>query len=105
MPVADTELLLALNPRDKKHRKALEGKRILTKGLKIPDTAILEFQIVLRARGRSPKEVALALTALKQILKTRRIKVVQTLNINTLIKQSELEEKYNLSYFDSLILT
>ena len=47
MPVADTELLFALNPRDRKHKHAL--KALNMKGLRIPDTALLEFQAVLRS--------------------------------------------------------
>ena len=101
MPVADTELLFALNPQDKKHGEAM--KSLPLKGLKIPDTAIFEFQIVLRARGRNTKEIALAMTAIKQIFESRKLKEVCTMNCNLFVRQAEIEEKQGLSYFDSLI--
>ncbi len=42
MPVADMDLLFSLNLRDKKHEKAV---KIISsvKGIKAPDTALLEF--------------------------------------------------------------
>jgi len=101
MPVADTELLFALNPLDKKHEEAM--KSLSLKGLKIPDTAVFEFQIVLRARGRKAKEVASAMRALKQICESRKLKEVCTAETTLFIRQTEIEEKYGLSYFDSLI--
>ncbi len=101
MPVADTELLFALNPLDKKHGEAM--KSLSLKGLKIPDTAIFEFQIVLRARGRNTKEIASAMTAIKQIFESRKLKEVCTMKSNLFIRQAEIEEKQGLSYFDSLI--
>jgi len=101
MPVADTELLFALNPRDKRHKGALKALSI--KGLKVPDTAILEFQIVLKARGRKTSEISSAMQALKHIFRQRKIKEVSTISIDLFIKQSEIEEKYGLTYFDSLI--
>lgn len=100
MPVADTEFLFALNPRDKKHEKAL--KTLSIKDLKVPDTALLEFQAVLRARGRTAADVAKAMVALKQIF-GRKIKEASTISTSLLIVQAETEEKYGLSYFDSLI--
>ena len=102
MPVADTELIFALNPKDQKHEDAL--KRINEiHGLKVPDTAILEFQAVLRARDRTQSQVKLALLALRQILSQHNIEETSTLNTKLLISQCELEEKYALSYFDSLL--
>ena len=101
MPVADTELLFALNPRDRKHKHAL--KALNMKGLRIPDTALLEFQAVLRSRGRTAREVLEAITAIKQILEGKRVREIQTISTDLVIKQAELEEKYNLSFFDSLI--
>ncbi|MEM1658359.1 MAG: hypothetical protein QXX87_01400 [Candidatus Jordarchaeales archaeon] len=69
MPVADTEFLFALNPRDKKHEKAL--KTLSIKDLKVPDTALLEFQAVLRARGRTAADVAKARLHLSRYLVER----------------------------------
>ncbi|HDN63304.1 MAG TPA: type II toxin-antitoxin system VapC family toxin [Candidatus Bathyarchaeota archaeon] len=102
MPVADTELLFAMNPRDRKHKDAINLLKEVN-GLVVPDTAILEFQIVLRARGRSPSQVRIALLALHEALTQNDVKEVKTLSVSLLAFQSELEEKYRLSYFDSLI--
>ena len=102
MPVADTELLFAMNPRDRKHKDAINLLKEVN-GLVVPDTAILEFQIVLRARGRSPSQVRIALLALHEVLTQNNVKEVKTLSVSLLAFQSELEERYRLSYFDSLI--
>ena len=102
MPVADTELIFALNPGDPKHKDALKRMKEIH-NLKVPDTAILEFQIVLRARGRASSQVRLALLALRQILSQHNVEETNTLNTKLLISQCELEERYGLSYFDSLL--
>ncbi len=102
MPVADTELLFALNPRDRKHEKSL---RILStvRGIKIPDTAILEFVIVLKARGRNSGEIQVALEALRDLMNRYLLKEAKTIDAALLIKQAEIQERYKLSFFDSLI--
>ncbi|ABL79004.1 type II toxin-antitoxin system VapC family toxin [Thermofilum pendens] len=101
MPVVDTEFLFALSPGDPRHGRAL---RLLSmKGLKVPDTALLEFQVVLRARGRKPGEIAAAMNALKHVFKSYRVREVSTIGTELFVRQAELEEKYGLSYFDSMI--
>ncbi len=102
MPVADTELLFAFNPKDPKH---LYVNKLLKKirGVLVPDTALLEFQLTLKARGRKPSEVREALLALYQILGEKKLSERKTLGLSLLILQSELEAKYQLSYFDSLL--
>lgn len=102
MPVADTELLFAVNPRDHKHQHAMKLLKELD-GVVVPDTAILEFQVVLRARGRSPLEVKMALLALLEALARFGVKEAKTISVSLLAFQCELEEGYGLSYFDSLI--
>jgi len=104
MPVIDTEVVFALNPRDPKHREALRVLREVPK-LTVPDTVLLEFQAVLRSRGRTPSQVRNALLALHQVLVQYGVREVNTLSTNLLVYQCELEEKYKLSYFDSLIAT
>ncbi|MHA1363959.1 MAG: type II toxin-antitoxin system VapC family toxin [Candidatus Freyarchaeota archaeon] len=101
MPVADTELIFALNPNDRKHSAALEALTI--KGLEVLDTALLEFRAVLRARGRKASEVASAVESLSYILKRSGVREAHTLNTGLIINQAEIEEKYGLTYFDSLI--
>ena len=102
MPIADTELLFALNPRDPKHRYALNCLKEIA-DLVVPDTAILEFQIVLRSRGRSLLQVRKALLAIHEILASYGVREVKTINSTMLALQCEIEETHKLSYFDSLI--
>lgn len=71
--------------------------------LTAPDTALLEFQTVLRARGTTPSEVKMALLALHEALRHNNVEEVRTINTGLLALQCDLEERYGLSYFDSLI--
>jgi predicted nucleic acid-binding protein len=102
MPVADTEFLFALNPKDCKHQNAIRLLKEVS-NLMVPDTAALEFQAVLRARGRNPSQVKMALLALYEVLKRNNVKEAKTLSLSLLAFQSEIEENYGLSYFDSLL--
>ena len=102
MPVADTEFLFALNPKDHKHQHAMRLIKEIT-DIMVPDTAALEFQVVLRARGRSPSQVKMALLALHEALTRSNVEEAKTVSTSLLAFQSELEERYGLSYFDSLI--
>lgn len=102
MPVADTDFIFAINPKDHKHQHAMRLLKELS-GLMVPDTAALEFQVVLRARGRSPSQVKIALLALHEALTRSNVKEVKTVSMSLLAFQSELEDRYGLSYFDSLI--
>lgn len=101
MPVADTERLFALNPNDSKHSAALRALTI--NGLSVPDTAVLEFQVVLRVRGRKGSEIASAIESLRYILEDNGVREAHTIDTYLIVKQAELEEKYGLTYFDSLI--
>ncbi len=102
MPVIDTEVLFAFSPKDSKHEHAL---RLLKEheDFTVTDTSMLEFQSVLRARGRSPSQVKMALLALHEALARHAVTEVKTIDANLLALQCELEIRFNLSYFDSLI--
>ena len=102
MPVADTEFLFALNPKDHKHQYAIRLLKEIS-DLMVPDTAALEFQVVLRARGRNLSQVKMALLALHEALTRSNVEEAKTVSLSLLAFQSELEERYGLSYFDSLI--
>jgi len=102
MPIVDTEVLFATSPRDPRHQHALRVFKEVG-SLKASDTAILEFQTVLRARDRETSEVKVALLALHEVLWRNNVEEVKTMNTNLLALQCELEERYMLSYFDSLI--
>jgi predicted nucleic acid-binding protein len=102
MPAVDTEILFAFSPSDPKHSRVT---RLLSSRADVlaPDVTMLEFQLVLRARGRKPAEVKAAVLALHEVLARYGVKEVQTLSSGLLALQCELEEKHGLSYFDSLV--
>jgi len=102
MPILDTELLFALSPKDPKHKDALKLVKNL-KGIMVPDTSLLEFQMVLRGRGRSISQLRLAMLALSKALLDNHITEAKTIDLKLLILQMEIEQKYLLSFFDSLI--
>ena len=103
MPVADTELLFLLNPRDPRHGHALNIIERLRNRLYVPDTALLEFEITLRSKGRSESQVIRAFMSLKKIFINYGIKEVHTLGSDIIIHHLDLMRQYGLSYFDSLI--
>ena len=102
MPVADTEVLFAFGPRDPRHAQVLRllGGRA---DVVAPDVVVLEFQLVLRARGRRPAELKMAMLALHEALSRYRVKETNTISSSSLALRCELEEKYGLSFFDSLV--
>lgn len=102
MPVVDTVVLFALSPKNPKHQHAI---KLLTEfaSLMAPDTAVFEFQIVLRARDKRSSEVKMALLALHEALARHDVKEEKTVSTSLLALQCDLEERYDLSYFDSLI--
>lgn len=102
MPVVDTEFLFALNPKDHKHQHAMKMLDSAS-DLMMPDSAAIEYQAVLRSRGRSPAQTKLALLALHEALTRKKVKEAKTISTSLLAYQAELEEKYGLSFFDSLI--
>ena len=102
MPAADTEVLFALNPRDPKHPHALERLRELD-GVIVPDASALEFQAVLRGRGRGVGQIRDALLALHEALRRMGVKEEGAMSLALLALQCELEERHGLTYFDSLI--
>ncbi|MBS7638588.1 PIN domain-containing protein [Candidatus Bathyarchaeota archaeon] len=102
MPVADTELLFALNPRDPKHHHALERLKRMS-NVVVPDTSTLEFQMVLRGRGRRAGQVRDAMLALHEALRRMNAREERTMSIALLALQCDLEESHGLTYFDSLI--
>jgi predicted nucleic acid-binding protein len=71
--------------------------------LYVPDTALLEFQVVLRSISRKPDAVSKALLALHGALELNGATAASTLDASLLVRQCEIEEQHSLSYFDSLI--
>ncbi len=103
MPVADTELLFLLNPRDPRHKAALRILEELKGKLRVPDTALIEFEVTLRSRGRSLNDVKQALLALKRIMEDYGIEEVSTIDLSLLVRHVEIMLDYSLDFFDSLI--
>ncbi len=102
MPVADTEVLFAFSPTDPKHSQALHVLNT-TEDLDVSDAGLIEFQVVLRGRGRSLAETRQALLALSTVLQEHHVKEVKTIDTATLSLQCEIELRHHLGYFDSLI--
>ncbi|KXB00551.1 hypothetical protein AKJ47_01070 [candidate division MSBL1 archaeon SCGC-AAA261G05] len=102
MPAVDTEALFAFNPKDSKHEQVIELLKRQSDVI-APDTALLEFQIVVRNRRRKATEVRKAMLALREALARYEVKEASTLTSSVLVHQCELEEEYELSYFDSLV--
>lgn len=102
MPVVDTDFLFALNPKDRKHQHAMKLIDTLS-NLIVPDSAVIEYQAVLRVRGRSLSQTKLALLALHEALARSKVREAKTIGTSLLAFRAELEEKYGLSFFDSLI--
>lgn len=102
MPVLDTQVLFALNPKDPNHASALE---ILEthQGLIVTDTAVLEFELALKGRGRKVSEIRESLLALSEFLNSRGVKEQRTIDIDLLVLSSDLQLNNKLSYFDSLL--
>lgn len=102
MPVADTEVLFGFGTRDPRHSQVLRLLRGRT-DVVAPDVVVLEFQLVLRARGRRPAELKMAMLALHEALSRYGVKEVSTISSSLLALRCEVEEKYGLSFFDSLV--
>jgi predicted nucleic acid-binding protein len=106
LPVLDTEILFALNPKDRKHEAALgvlKGLREDGKEILVPDTAMLEFQIVLKSIDKEPSVIRAAILALRRAIEANGGREVGTIDSGLIAEQCEIEEKYGLTYFDSLI--
>ena len=57
----------------------------------------------MKSRGRSIDEIRRAFLALKRIMLNYEVNEVKTIDTVMLLHHLELMEKYNLSFFDSLI--
>jgi predicted nucleic acid-binding protein len=100
--VADTEVLFALDPKDVHHGKTVKLLSS-TRGVAAPDSALIEFEMVLRTMKVRTPEIRRILLALDQELKRHGLSQERTIDSLLLARQCELESKYDLSLFDSLI--
>lgn len=102
MPVLDTEVLFALDPKDVHHDKVLKLLASASNMI-VPDTSLLEFVTVLKAmRVRAPERGQLAVL-LNQVLDDRGVRQAKTIDALMLARQCELEARYDLTFYDSLI--
>jgi predicted nucleic acid-binding protein len=104
--VVDTEVLFGLNPKDRKHDHAIDRLSELRRGRKkifVPDTALLEFHVVLRSYRYSPKVIRTIILGLRSVMEINGVEEAKTINSSLLSRQCEIEERYGLTYFDSLI--
>jgi len=100
--VLDTEILFALDPKDPHHKRAV--KLLASRSdVVAPDTALLEFAIVLRTMGVRPRTVRDFVLALDQDLARREVTQARTIDGLLLATQCQLESAQGLSYFDSLV--
>ena len=102
MSVADTELLFLLNPRDPRHRYALDILETI-RNLVVPDVALPELELVLRTRGCSLDQIYLAMKAIKKILSNYGVEERSFISTELMLIHLDLEKGYGLSFFDSLI--
>ena len=102
MPVADTEVLFALRPADHRHHDVIKLLTTLS-DVMVPDTALLEFELVLRGRGLPDGDVVRALSLVKTILERLGVAQVKTMDLDLLIQHNNIMVNYGLSFFDSLI--
>ena len=102
MPVLDTQVLFAMQPSDPKHTKAL---RLLgsARGFVVPDTTLFEFHAVLRGRGMSNQAIKQVILALAEVVDARGVDTAKTFDPLLIASQCDLESKYGLTFFDSLI--
>ena len=102
MPVLDTEVLFALDPKDAHHKDAIRflGSR---DDLVAPDTSLFEYLTVLRTMNVKPGDVKQLLLALTQELDRRGVPQARTIDLMLLTKHCELESDSGLTFFDSLI--
>ncbi len=91
-----------MQPSDKKHTKAL---RLLesARGFIVPDTTLFEFHAVLRGRGRSNQAIKQVILALAEVLDAKGADTAKTFDPLLIVSQCDLESKYGLTFFDSLI--
>jgi len=103
MPVIEVDTLIAfVNAHDRYHEVASRLMERIASGeikdVKVAVSAYLEYELILRSRGYSEKEIREDLECFRNMPNLSEA----PLTVNVLIKASELREKYGLTFFDSL---
>ena len=106
MPVLDTEVLFAFNPKDKHHKYAKKLLELIRAGkigdVHITDVALLEFVTVLRSKGMGVNAICRLLRSLEAIVARYGIVETCTLSVEVLLKGMDFLQK-GVSFFDALI--
>ncbi len=82
MPVADTEILFLLKPSDPRHASVINILKELGSSIYVPDTALIEFELVLRARNISSEDIKKALYAVHLILSGYGVRYIKTIDLD-----------------------
>jgi len=102
VPALDTEVLFALDAKDRHHGRAL--KFLASRGdIIAPDTTILEFGLVMRSMGVGSADRGKAAATLNQALAAYGVRQERTIDARLLARQCELESRFGMTFFDSLI--
>ena len=103
MPVMELDMLIAfVNRADRLHKVAAEVfSRIAAgelRGVAVPASAYVEYELVLRSRGYSEEVVRSDIEALRRVRNLGEV----PLTSEVIVEASRLREAYGLTYFDSL---
>jgi len=106
MPILDTQVLFAFNPKNRYHKHAKNLLEKIKKGeienAYIPDTVLFEFVTVLRVKNFGLEEIEKLLDMLKTIMKKYSIKEISTIDTTTLQHTLKFMKK-GATFFDALI--
>ena len=104
--LVETGFLIALNPRDKYHKWALD---VLAKAkrkdliLNISPAALLEYTLLLKTKGYDEETIHNILEAINDIIQRYTRPLYPQLTLNHVIYATKLRRKYSeLSFFDSI---
>jgi len=103
MPIIELDMMIAfVNKMDRLHDVSRKLFHKISLGeisdIKVASSAYLEYELILKSRGYSSKDIYNDLQAFKYIKNLGEI----PLSIKIILKAIELRNKYNISYFDSL---
>jgi len=104
--LVETGFLLALNPRNKHHKWALnilEESRRRINILHISPVAPIELSLIMKSKGYDDKSMLRVLNALYSIIRRYTRPYYSSLELEHIIYATELRTKYSeLTFFDSI---
>ncbi|MCS4540841.1 MAG: PIN domain-containing protein [Euryarchaeota archaeon] len=103
MPIVELDMLIAfVNALDRNHKVAntlfvkIKEKKVV--GTKVATSAYLEYELIHKSRGYPEKEIRAEIEAFRNYPNLDE----EELTSEIILKASELREKFNMTYFDSL---